>query len=220
MPSDLLSTTTICFSKLNSYIVWCSSCGPCCQNLIEFADRCCATASTECLTCTFAESQNSLHKSGHEHYNDLLKHCMDISYINTEILDCFMGVTFSRSTCCQILPHKLGMVRLESMCMPCTYHPCLNCSENLPRSSFHHLLSKYANRTSALLCRKVWCLFHSLFYDCCQTCLISHFIHRNATAVYSDFCHVVLACSCRVGVLAVHSAAECQQGCSQPMPNP
>jgi hypothetical protein len=36
-PSDLLSTTTACFSKLIAYIFWCSCCG---QNLIQFATHC------------------------------------------------------------------------------------------------------------------------------------------------------------------------------------
>jgi hypothetical protein len=48
-PSDLLSTTTTCFSQLNAYIFLCSSCG---QNLIQFATPCRPSASTVCLTCT------------------------------------------------------------------------------------------------------------------------------------------------------------------------
>jgi hypothetical protein len=51
-PSDLLSTSTTCFSKLIAYKLRCSSCG---QNLIQFATDCCPTASTVCATCTFAE---------------------------------------------------------------------------------------------------------------------------------------------------------------------
>jgi hypothetical protein len=71
-PSDLLSTTT-CFSKLVAYVVWCFSCG---QHLIRFATHCCPTASTACAACTIAEPQTSLPKNAHEHYHDLLKHCI------------------------------------------------------------------------------------------------------------------------------------------------
>jgi hypothetical protein len=38
---------------------------------------------------------------------------------------------------------------------------------------------------------KKWCPFHVLFLDLCQTYPISHFMHRNASAVHMDFCHVL-----------------------------
>jgi hypothetical protein len=53
-PSDLLSPTTTCFSKLITYIVWGSSCG---QNLIQNATHRCPAASTVCATCTFRIAQ-------------------------------------------------------------------------------------------------------------------------------------------------------------------
>jgi hypothetical protein len=126
------------------YIVWCSSCG---QNFIQFATPCRPSASTVCLTCTFAEPQNSLPKNGHEHYHDSLNIAYIISHVNTEFLDCFMGGlpalgTFPRFACPQIIPHKLAFSRLAHLCTPCTDHPCSNCSENLPGCSFQCLLSK------------------------------------------------------------------------------
>jgi hypothetical protein len=86
-------------------------------------------------------AQNSLPKSGHEHYHDSLNIAYIISYVNTEFLDCFMGGlpaldTFSRFTCPQIIPDKLTFLRLAHLCTPCTDHPCSNCSENLPGCSF------------------------------------------------------------------------------------
>jgi hypothetical protein len=73
VPSDLLiTTTTTCFSELIAYISECSSRG---QNLIQFANHCCPTASTVCVKCTFAEPENSLPKSAHQHH-DWLKHCI------------------------------------------------------------------------------------------------------------------------------------------------
>jgi hypothetical protein len=156
-PSDLLSTTT-CFSQLIVYIVWCSSCG---QHLIQFATPCRPSASTVCLTCTFAEPQNSLPKSGHEHDHDSLNIAYIISHVNTEFSDCFMGGlpaldTFPRFTCPQIIPHKLAFLRLAHLCTPCTDHPCSTCSENFSGCSFQRLLSEYASRTSVLLLSKKW----------------------------------------------------------------
>jgi hypothetical protein len=190
----LLSTTTTCFSQLISYIVWCSSCG---QNLIQFATPCRPSASTVCLTCTFAEPKNSLPKNGHEHYHDSLNIAYIISHVNTEFLDCFMGGlpaldTFPRFTCPQIIPHKLAFLRLAHLCTLCTDHPCSNCSQNLPGCSFQRLFFKYASRTSVLLSSKKWRLFQVLFKIVCQNCPPSHFMHRNATAVYMDFCHILL----------------------------
>jgi predicted RNA-binding Zn-ribbon protein involved in translation (DUF1610 family) len=155
-PSDLLSTTTTCFSQLNASILLCSSCG---QNLIQFATPCRLSASTVCLTCTFAEPQNSLPKSGHEHYHDSLNIAYIISHINTEFLDCFLGGlpaldTFPRFTCPQIIPHKLAFLRLAHLCTPCTDNPCSNCSKQFPGCSFQRLLSKYASRTNVLLLSK------------------------------------------------------------------
>jgi hypothetical protein len=128
-PSDLLSTTTTCFSQLISDIVWCSSCG---QNLIQFATPRRPLAKTVCLTCTFAEPKNSLPKSGHEHYHNSSNIAYIISHVHTEFLDCFMGGlpaldTFPRFTCPQIIPHKLAVLRLAHLCTPCTDHPCSNC---------------------------------------------------------------------------------------------
>jgi hypothetical protein len=155
-PSDFLSTTTTCFSQLNPYIFLCSSCG---QNLIQFGTPCRPSASTVCLTCTFAEPQNSVPKSGHEHYQDSLNIAYIISHINTEFSDCFMGGlpaldTFPRLTCPQIIPHKLAFLRLAHLCTPCTDHPFSNCFENFLGCSFQHLLSKCASRTSVLLLSK------------------------------------------------------------------
>jgi hypothetical protein len=121
----------------------------------------CSSASTVCLTCTFAEPQNSLPKSGHEHYHDSLNIAYIISHINIEFSYCFMGGlpaldTFPRFTCPQIIPHKLAFLRLAHLCTPCTDHPFSNCSENLPGCSFQRLLSKYASRTSVLLLSKKW----------------------------------------------------------------
>jgi hypothetical protein len=158
-PSDLLSTTTTCFSQLIACIVWCSFCG---QNLIQFATPCRPSASTVCLMCTFVEPQNSLPKSGREHYHDSLNIAYIISHINTEFLDFFMGGlpaldTFPRFACPQIIPNKLAFLRLAHLCTPCTDHPCSNCSENLPGIySLQRLLSKYASRTSVLQFSKTW----------------------------------------------------------------
>jgi hypothetical protein len=77
------------------------------------------------------------------------------------------------------------LVRLEHLCTPCTFHPCSNRSENLPGS--YHLLPKNENKTSVLLLKKLWRLFHVLFLDLRQTCSISHFMCCKATAVYIDF---------------------------------
>jgi hypothetical protein len=82
-------------------------------------------------------------------------------------------------------------LRLAHLCTPCTDHPCSNCSENLPGCSFQRLFFKYASRTSVLLLSKKWRLFQVLFLDFCQNCPPSHFMHRNATAVYMDFCHIL-----------------------------
>jgi hypothetical protein len=110
-------------------------------NCIQFATPCRPSASTVCLTCTFAEPQNSLPKSGHEHYHDSLNIAYIISHVNTEYLDCFMGSlpaldTFPRFTCPQIIPHTLAFLRLAHLCTLCTDHSCSNCSENLPGCSF------------------------------------------------------------------------------------
>jgi hypothetical protein len=115
--------------------------------------------SKHCLSDHFAEPQNSLPKSGHEHYHDSLNIAYIISHVNTEFLDCFMGRlpaldTFPRFTCPQIIPHKLAILRLAHLCTPCTDQPCSNCSENLPGCSFQRLFIKYASRTSVLLFRK------------------------------------------------------------------
>jgi hypothetical protein len=99
--------------------------------------------------------------------------------------------TFPRFTCPQIIPHKLAFLRLAHLCTPCTDHPCSNCSENLPGCSFQRLFFKYASRTSVLLSSKKWRLFQVLFVDFCQNCPPSHFMHRNAPAVYMDFCHIL-----------------------------
>jgi hypothetical protein len=157
-PSDLLSTTTTCFSQLISDIVWCSSCG---QNLIQFATPCRPLASTVCLTCTFTEPKNSLPKRGHEHYHDSSNIAYIISHVHTEFLDCFMGRlpaldTFPRFTCPQIIPRKLAVLRLAHLCTPCTDHPCSNCPESLPGCSFQRLFFKYASRTSVRLFGKKW----------------------------------------------------------------
>jgi hypothetical protein len=162
----LLSTTTTCFSQLISYIVWCSSCG---QNLIQFATPCRPSASTVCLTCTFAEPKNSLPKNGHEHYHDSLNIAYIISHVNTEFLDCLPALdTFPRFTCPQIIPHKLAFLRLAHLRLahtPCTDHPCSNCCQNLPGCSFQRPFFKYASRTSVLLSSKKWRLFQVLFVD-------------------------------------------------------
>jgi hypothetical protein len=123
-----------------------------------------------------------------------------ISLANTEFLDCFMGEvanllkTYSQDS---LVPRAFlinwPLVRLAHLCKPCTDHPCCNCSENSPGSSIYCLLSKYANRTRVLFFRQFWCSFQCLFLDVCQTCPISHFMHRNATAVYIDFYHVLHA---------------------------
>jgi hypothetical protein len=90
-----------------------------------------------------------------------------------------------------------SLVRLAHFCTPCTDHPCSNRSENLPGSSFYHLFSKYANRTSVLLFRTIWCLFHVLFLHFRHTCPTSQVMHRNAAAVYMYCCHILLqGCSC------------------------
>jgi hypothetical protein len=59
----------------------------------------------------------------------------------------------------------------------CTVHPCSDCAENLPGSSFQHLLLRYANKTSILVFRGKPCLFHVLFLDFSQTCQTSQFMH-------------------------------------------
>jgi hypothetical protein len=74
--------------------------------------------SKHCLSADFAEPQNSLPKSGHEHYHDSLNIAYIISHVNNEFLDCFMGGlpaldTFPRITCPQIIPHKLALLRLH-----------------------------------------------------------------------------------------------------------
>jgi hypothetical protein len=58
------------------------------------------------------------------------------------------------------------------------------------QEEFLHLPSKYANITSGLI-RKKRCLFHVLFLNLRQTCPISHFMHRNTTAVYTHFCRIL-----------------------------
>jgi hypothetical protein len=135
--------------------------------LVQSATHCHPSASTVCLTCTFAGPQNSLPKSGHEHYYDFLNIAYIISHVNTEFLDCFMGGlpaldTFPRFTCPQIIPHKLAFLRLSHLCTPCTDHPCSNCSENLPGSSCQRLLSTYASRTSVLQLSKKWSFVRGL----------------------------------------------------------
>jgi hypothetical protein len=119
-----------------------------------------------------------------------------ISHVNTEFLDYFMGGCqpwkhFQDSLVPRLILIKWPLVRLAQTCKLCTDHPRSNCFESLTGSLFYHLLSEYANRPSVLLFRNKWCLFHVLFLDCCQTCPISHVMHRNAIAVYMDFSHLL-----------------------------
>jgi hypothetical protein len=73
--------------------------------------------------------------------------------------------TFSRFTCPQIIPQKLAFG--ETCTFVHTVHRPfllqLN-SENLPESSFHRLLSKYASRTIVLMFSKKWGLFQVLLF--------------------------------------------------------
>jgi hypothetical protein len=82
------------------------------------------------------------------------------------------------------------LVRFAHLCMSCTDHPCSNCSENLPGSSFHHLLSNMQTKLVFFCSKKM------VSISCVVPGLLSnipnlHFMHRNATAVYSDFYHVL-----------------------------
>jgi hypothetical protein len=107
-PSDLLSTTTTCFSKLITCMVWCLYCG---QNLDQIATHFHPSASSVCPTYMFPEPQNCLPQSGHEQYHDSQTIAYVISHMNTEF---FMGglsaLDIPRFTCPQIIPHKLAFV--------------------------------------------------------------------------------------------------------------
>jgi hypothetical protein len=75
-----------------------------------------------------------------------------ISNVNTEFLDSFLdGLQASGTTFQDSLATRALLISWPYLCETrtlCTDHPFSNCSENRPRSSCHHLLSKYANRTS------------------------------------------------------------------------
>jgi hypothetical protein len=89
---------------------------------------------------------------------------------------------------------NMSLASLAHFCMPCRDHPCSNCSEKIPGSSFHHLLFQYANRTSVVLLKKkggVFMLFvrllqkHAQFTFLCLQCHSS--VHRlllRTTALY------------------------------------
>jgi hypothetical protein len=130
-----------------------------------------------------------------------------ISHVNTEILDCFIGGlpaldNFSGFTCPKTIPHKLafGETLCTHLCTPCTNHPCSNCSEVYQDA---HFIASFPYMQAELVfscTAKKWCLFQVLFLDIFQTCPTSHFMHRNATAVYMDFCHILplRSLSCRM----------------------
>jgi hypothetical protein len=112
--------------------------------------------------------------------------------------------TISRFTCPQIIPHKLACGENCTLCTPCTDLPCSNCSENFPGSSFHHPISKYANRPSVLPFRKkgVYFMFcswttvkHAQFHISCiatpQQCTWTF------VAYYCDNDIQFLTCTCQ-----------------------
>jgi hypothetical protein len=84
----------------------------------------------------------------------------------------------------------------------CREHLCSNGSPNLPDSSFPNLISKHANRSSTLLFRRIWRLFHVLFLDICHTCPIPCQVLLQPTAVVSC---APLSCLCMLS--AGHSSA-------------
>jgi hypothetical protein len=143
---------------------------------------CCPAASTVCVTFTFAEPQKSLPKNAHDHCNDLLKHFIktrhNFTHVSTEIFYCFLGG----------LPAlQLSFALLYRLC---TDHPCFNCSDFLPGSSFHNLLFNYANRTRIIFSGKI--LFISCFVLLVYFCQACPIFHRHATAVNIDFCRILL----------------------------
>jgi hypothetical protein len=103
-------------------------------NHIQFATPCCPSASTVCLTCTFAEPQNRLPKSGHEHYHDSLNIAYIISHINTEFWIASWGA-------CQPWTHFQYLLVPRSFLInwpfeTCTSHSrdglCTVCTEAIP----------------------------------------------------------------------------------------
>jgi hypothetical protein len=77
-----------------------------CHPLLSYSEHCLCDVHV-------CRAPNSLPKNAHEHYHDLLKHCIHNVAHYTNFLDCFVGElpaldTFSRITCPQIIPHKLA----------------------------------------------------------------------------------------------------------------
>jgi hypothetical protein len=77
------------------------------------------SCSKHCLCDVHFEGQNSLPKKAHEHYNDLLKHCIHnftCPYCDFGLLHGRLALdTLSRFTCPQIIPQKLACGE------PCTF---------------------------------------------------------------------------------------------------
>jgi hypothetical protein len=163
---------------------------------IQYATHCCLTESTVCAICMFAEPQTVCPKMPMSIIMTCSNMAYIISHINSGFLDCLMGGlpsldTFSRFTCPLIILHRLAFGETCTFVHPVHNHPCCNCSEILPGSSFHWLLLNMQTELVFSYSGKIGVCFMYCSWTC-QTCPIPHFTHGDATAVYLDFCHVLI----------------------------
>jgi hypothetical protein len=99
--------------------------------------------------------------------------------------------------------------RLAHLCILCTDHPCSNCSENLPGSSFYHfvlntqtelvLSCSEKNGVYFMFCS---CTLSNMPKPTCHAPQRHSSVHRD---VYIDFCHVLVMSSSFTKVLHLRS---------------